>query len=165
MNQELPSFVFIWSNLTPKAGPSKEVRSSNSVLKKKYKEKNIYPPVLAYNMLNKLLGGSHSRFWCVQLLTFMVWLMTMSVNNKVKFLLPFPYISEWILMLKHSVPLTWDKNVFHNKDITLAKAPFHCSPCMSMGKICADQVSQNCFLYSPRRKYKIFCVNKQILQI
>lgn len=107
-------------------------------------------------MLNKLLGGSHSRFRCVQLLTFMVWLMTMSVNNKVKLLLPFPYINEWILMFKHFVPFTWDKNVFHSKDIILAKAPFHCSPCMSMGKICADQVSQNCFLYSPRSNRKYF---------
>lgn len=53
-------------------------------------------------------------------------------------------------MFKDSVPLTLDKNVFHSKDIKLAKAPFCCSPCMSMGKICADLVSQHCFLYSPR---------------
>lgn len=147
MNQGTP----ILCSYLVKPDPSKEPRSSTSVLKK-YKDKNINPSVLAYNMLNKLLGGSHSRFRCVQLHTFMVWLMTMSVNNKVKLLLPFPYISEWILMFKHSVPLTWDKNVFHSKDIILAKAPFHCSPCMSMGKICADQVSQNCFLYSPKSK-------------
>lgn len=43
-----------------------------------------------------------------------------------------------------------DKNVSHSKDIKLAKAPFRYSPCMSMGKICADLVSQNCFLYSPQ---------------
>lgn len=52
------------------------------------------------------------------------------------------------------------KNVFHSRDIKLAKVPSLGSPYMSIGKICADLVSQSCFLYSPKHQYKIFCVNK-----
>lgn len=60
----------------------------------------------------------------------------------------------------NTVPLTSGKNVFHSRDIKLAEVPLRGSPYMSTGKICADLVSQNCCLYSPKHQYKIFCVNK-----
>lgn len=46
------------------------------------------------------------------------------------------------------------KNVFHSRDIKLAKVPSLGSPYMSIGKICADLVSQSCFLYSPQNTHE-----------